>query len=131
MTYRDIYVTAVGMAGEELLDDDNIDYAEISPYLLATFCRECASLDRRYRAAHGDSSIPEIPQTARVDLDDAFPLSDVLQPAASYYLCAMLTADENEKLSDKFFDLYTDVLATLAMQLPATAAPAVDRYGLM
>ncbi len=131
MTYRDILDTAVGMAGEEIGSTENFDYDEAAPYLLATLCRECASVDKRYRAAYDGGSSPTIPTGAAVDLDGTFPLSDALAPAASYYLCAMLTADENEVLSDKFFSLYTDALISVLASLPATSGKISDRYGLL
>lgn len=129
MTYRDLFLTAVGMTGEEIDGGEIGDYEDCAPYLLATFCRECAEIDKQYRTAHslGTASVP---RGACVDMDEEFPLADILSPAASYYLAAMLVADENEELSDRFFTLYTDSLAAILSSLPASAAPITDRYNL-
>ncbi len=132
MTYLDILKTAIGMVGEVIESYDNSDYEECSPYLLATFCRECASADQRYRQAFNpDAPTPKIPKVACVDLADTFPLSDVLAPAASYYLASMLVADENDSLSDRFFSLYTDAVASLLASLPTVSTSVVDRYQLL
>ncbi len=130
MTYRDILKTAVGMVGEEISSPDNTDYEETAPYLLATLCRECASVDRRYRMATGGGA-PNIPTEASVNLNDPFPLSDALAPAAAYYLSAMLVSDENESMSDRFFSLYTDAITDLLSALPAANGKTIDKYGIL
>ncbi len=130
MTYRDILKTAIGMVGEEISSTDNTDYEEAAPYLLATLCRECASVNRQYCLAFGDTP-GSIPTDASVNLNDTFPLSDALTPAASYYLSAMLVSDENETMSDRFFSLYTDALAELLSALPATNGKTLDKYGIL
>lgn len=127
MTYRDLYLSAVGMTGEEIGGDTIADYEEAAPYLLATFCRDAAEIDALYRLAHGMSPTTP-PSVARIDPEDEFPLSDALTPAATYYLAAMLVADENEKLSDRFFTLYTDSISALITSLPAKITPIEDRY---
>lgn len=130
MTYRDLFLTAVGMTGEEIDGGEIGDYEDCAPYLLATFCRECAAIDARYRAAHslGTSTVPK---GAYVDMEDNFPLCDALTPAASYYLASMLVADENEELSDRFFTLYTDAISAIVSTLPASCAPIADCYRLL
>lgn len=130
MTYRDLYLTAVGMTGEEISADCIADYEESAPYLLATFCRECATIDARYRTAHslGTSTVPK---SAFVEMDDEFPLCDALTPAATYYLASMLVADENEELSDRFFTLYTDSVSAVVAALPASRSSVSDKYGLL
>ena len=130
MTYRDLYLTAVGMTGEDISDDCIADYEDSATYLLATFCRECAEIDKQYRAAHSMKATT-IPKGACVDLNDSFPLCDALTPAASYYLASMLVADENEELSDRFFTLYTDSISAVASSLPAACSSVSDRYGLL
>lgn len=130
MLCREIYRAAVGMTGEDASDDCIFDYEDSSGYLLATFCRDCAAIDARYRIAHALGSA-SIPNGAFIDLEDDFPLCDALVPAATYYLAAMLVADENEELSDRFFTLYTDSISALCASLPTTRAAVSDRYGLL
>lgn len=127
MTYRDLYTSAVGMTGEEIGGDSIGDYEEAAPYLLATFCMDAAEIDRRYRLAHGLAAAT-LPSVARVEMDNKFPLSDALAPAATYYLAAMLVADENEKLSDRLFTLYTDSISAIVTTLPCEICPVEDRY---
>ena len=130
MLCRDIYLAAVGMTGEDMSDDCLTDYEDCSVYLLATCCRECASIDARYRAAHAMEPA-SIPRGVYIDLEDDFPLCDALVPAVTYYLAAMLVADENEELSDRFFSLYTDSLAALSASIPASHSSVRDCYGLL
>ncbi len=130
MLCREIYLAAVGMTGEDVSDDCIADYEDSSGYLLATFCRDCAAIDARYRMAHAMGSA-SIPSGALIDLEDDFPLCDALVPAATYYLAAMLVADENEELSDRFFTLYTDSISAVTASLPASRSSVSDRYGLL
>lgn len=127
MTYRELFTVAVGMTGEEIAGDCIADYEEAAPYLLATFCREAAEIDARYRASHGLSAASHT-FVACVDMDEEFPLVDILTPAATYYLCALLVADENESLSDRFFTLYSDAISAIVNALPASVCPIEDRY---
>ncbi len=128
MTAQEILEAAIALACEDPTDKDaNADYAERAPYLLASFLTQCAPLDRRYRRAHtlGDGSAFD---GASFALDNVFPLSSAFAPAAIYYLAAMLVLDENEAMSDRFFALYSDTLASIQSTLPATVEPILDKY---
>ncbi|MBQ9784522.1 MAG: hypothetical protein IJW29_03375 [Clostridia bacterium] len=131
MTAQELLEAAIAMVCEDPHDTDaNSDYTERAPYLLASFLSQCAPLDRTYRRAHalGDGSAFD---GASFALDNVFPLSSVFAPAAVYYLAAMLVLDENEVMSDRFFALYTDTLASIQNALPATVAPVLDKYKIV
>lgn len=127
MTYRELFEAAVRAVAENGAEANTEDYEERATYLLATFTYECCTLDALYRAANELGS-SEPPSTVCVPLDDDFTLSDVFAPAAVYYLCAMLVLDENERMSERFFDLYSDSLSTLRASLPAKKESIKDCY---
>ena len=64
------------------------------------------------------------------DADADFPLCDVFAPAAIYHLASGLVIDENEEMSDKFFDRYINAILDIRKELPASVEKIVDRYGL-
>ena len=112
MTFRNIYEAALRMICENIASEETADYEERAPYILATFCNECAPIEEAYCKAHKLQfvSIPALTQIAMIDY---FPLRDRFTAAGVYYLSAMLVIDENEELSDKFFSLYTDVVSLI------------------
>ena len=130
MTFRELFENALRAIAERPSESSISDYEERAGYILATFCTECAPLDRRYRKAHGmnDASYAS---SAYVELTKTVPFCDALTSAAVYYLCAMLTMDENESMSDTFFELYTDAIATIQASLPGVCEPIADRYGMI
>jgi hypothetical protein len=54
----------------------------------------------------------------------------VFVPAAVQYLASALIVDENEEMSDKFFDRYINLILEIRKTLPATQGAIVDRYDL-
>lgn len=130
MTLREIYEAAVHMVCEEPDDDTSADYEDRAAYILPTFCGHCAVSDVKYRLAHGMAAVTPT-SAAYMELTEAFPLSEVFVAPATYYLAAMLTVDENEELSERFFALYTDALAAVEASLPASGETVADRYGLL
>ena len=127
MTYRQIYENALRLICETADSTDTSDYEERAGYILATFLGQCAPADRQYRVAH-QMSLSSPVALAHVDLDAAFGLSDVFVTPAQHYLAAMLVMDENEDLSDRFFELYTDGITALLSALPCSAESITDRY---
>ena len=126
-TYQSILDASIALLCEDASNGDCEDYKTRAIYILATFSTECQSLDRRLRKSLGDNTdIGKIP--AVVILSDNFPLSDAFIPAATYYLSAILAIEENEALSEKFFELYTDAIASIQASLPTTAETVVNRY---
>ncbi len=126
MTCNEIYAVALEMVGE-LSENENSDYAERAPYLLASFCSSCRSLDTRYREANGCSAASDFSDTF-LDLEEEFPLHRAFSSPAAAYLAAMLVADENEELSDRFCALYSDRLAQLQAELPCKTESIQNRY---
>lgn len=127
MQNRDIYISALSHIGE-FNTEDNADYMERAPYLLAAFCTECAETDTAYRKLH---SLPprSASDTVYIPLDTDFPCADRFASAAAIYLAAMLVIDENMELSDKLFDRYCDIMSTIQSELPSTIEKIVDKYG--
>ena len=110
MTFRDIYEAALRMICEDSTAEETADYEERAPYILATFCNECAPIEAAYCKAHNLLFV-SIPALTKIAMIDDFPLRDRFSSAVIYYLSAMLVIDENEELSDKFFSLYTDAVS--------------------
>ena len=132
MTYQDILNSATLAACESTRTSASLtDYTERAPYLLASFVGLYANTDRQYRLAHKIPEIEIATDTVCVSLSDAFPLSDVFVPAAVSYLASQLTIDENEELSDRFFDRYIDMILAIRRELPCVCEPISDRYGLI
>ena len=130
MTLREITDAAIRLVCENPQDVSTEDYRERASYILPAFCGQCAASDDRYRLAHSMSTKVAV-SAAYMELDELFPLADVFVAPATYYLAAMLVVDENEDLSDRFFALSTDALASVEATLPATSKAVSDRYGLL
>lgn len=127
MTCKNIYQAALRLLCEG--EKSALDYEDRAGYILATFCTEASAIDNRYRAENGEGPKPPFAKLY-LELDSTFPLSDILLPAAEYYLAAMLVIDENEELSDRYFAKYTDALASI-LQPSSKAMSIKDRYGLI
>ena len=130
MTFLELFENALHAISETATNGDTSDYEERASYILATFCTQCAGLDHRYRSAMGDFSQPKADATY-VALSETFPLSEIFAPPAIYYLSAMLTLDENETMSEKFFELYSDALASIQASIPCSCKPIEDRYAMI
>lgn len=127
MTYRQVYENALRAVCETSVSTDTSDYEERAAYIFATFLGQCSPVDRQYRIAN-KMSIPNPVALTRVDLNQSFGLPDVFVSLAEYYLAAMLVMDENEELSDRFFELYTDGISALLSSLPCSSESITDRY---
>lgn len=127
MTVHEILSSAAALICEDLSNDTAQDYSERTPFIIATFCSQCKGIDSRYRKANGLAPISTYTK-ATMPLEYVFPLIPELVPAATYYLAAMLVLDENEALSDKLFDLYTDAVATIAASIPFTSEKITNKY---
>ena len=127
MQNRDIYISALRLIGELSLQD-NKDYEERAPYLLAAFCTESAEIDAAYRKEHSLASRPNVSSVC-IPLDADFPCTDRFASAATAYLAAMLVIDENMELSDKLFDRFCSIMATIQSEIPSKIEKIADRYG--
>ena len=130
MTYRQIYLAALRMLSENEVDGDVEDYEDRAGYLLATFCAQAAPADLLFRTERGMET-PVLTLSGCVELDETFPLCDPFVPPAEYFLASMLAIDENEELSDRLFERYTDAMASIEDSLPARPLSISDRYGLI
>ena len=130
MTLREITNAAIALVCEDPDIIDTDDYRDRATYILPTFCGHCSASDDRYRAANAMSPKSAF-SAVFMELEETFPLADAFIAPATYYLAAMLTVDENEDLSDRFFALYTDAVATLEAGLPAVSEKIADRYALL
>lgn len=131
MLYRDLIQSAIAIVCENAgVTFGNEDYHARAPYLLATFVTQYAKLDGDYRKANGLETKVISTDAAAIESSDEFPLCDVFAPAAVYHLAAGLVIDENEEMSDKFFDRYINTVLEIRQNLPSVAKPIVDRYGL-
>ena len=127
MTVLEILTSAAAIICEDINDETTQDYSERTPYIIATFCSQCKEVDAKYRKANGLDPIVGYAK-ATMPLNYTFPLVPELIPAATYYLAAMLVLDENEALSDKLFDLYTDAVATISASLPFQSEKITNKY---
>lgn len=131
MTYYDVLNGALAATCENtLISRATEDYIFRGQFLLANFVTQYARLDMQYRQAN-NLEIREI-QTdmVSVDTEDEFPLSDVFIPAAIYFAASGFVLDENEEMSDKFFDRYVNGILEIRQGLPAVQSAIVDKYGL-
>lgn len=129
MTYQELYDASLALVGEYGTNADTSDYLERAPFLLASGYSECTSLDAVYRRSTGIPSVP-YPTVVCVTLSDPFPLAEVFALPVTYYLSAMLTIEESEELSDRFFSLYTDAMESIRASLTAKTESITDRYHL-
>lgn len=126
MTCNEIYTAALGMVCESTAND-NSDYEERAPYLLATFCSSCRALDALYRKANGLNAAPDF-SDSYLALTEEFPLHREFSSPAAAYLAAMLVVDENEEMSDRFCALYSDGLSRIQASLPCKIESIQNRY---
>lgn len=122
MTYtnNDIYLAAIAQIDESTQRGDTSDLKERAPFIIATFCATCKTLDKRLRER--DSLESQKPfSSVNLPLDSEFPLCEALSAAASTYLAAMLVIDENPSLSETLYDKYCDVVATLGAECSCSA----------
>lgn len=131
MTYQSLIDGAIAIVCENaVVSFGNEDYHARAPYLLAAFVTQYAKLDTEYRRANGLEKKVISTDAAAIDAEDEFPLCDVFAPAAIYHLASGLVIDENEEMSDKFFDRYINAILDIRKTLPASIGAIVDRYGL-
>jgi len=124
---REIYDAALRVLAEKCVDGANDDYEERAPYLIANFCCESSRTDTAYRKAHSLGAAKKV-SSVFLDLDTEFPCCERFTTAAIMYLAAMLIIDENTELSDKFFDMYSDAMSEICMEIPAVVERIIDRY---
>ena len=80
-----------------LLGEENPDYAERAPFIIASFVSEAGGADKLYREAHGLEE-KEISDRVYVPLEEEFPLVSRLASSCTHYLASILISDENPEL---------------------------------
>jgi hypothetical protein len=130
MTYREIFRSAAALVAEDITDGTAADYEDRACYILAIFCNQTAGIDKRYRLANGLQATA-LTELVCVDLDAEFPLHAIFAPIAAYYLGSALSADENDAMSERLFERYTDAIASVVSALPAASTHVSDAYGLI
>jgi len=128
MTNRDIYISALRLIGENGDLEGNEDYEERAPYLIAAFCTDAKETDAALRESLRLYPAEDI-DCVRIPLETDFPLHERFVTAAVNYLAAMLIIDENMELSDKIYDKYCDIMATIQSGIPAKIEKIIDKYG--
>jgi hypothetical protein len=126
-TNNDIYLSALALIDESESKGDTADLAERAPFILASFCSTCRSLDKKLRLrdsleAQGKFSSVKLP------LENEFPLCEVLSAPAAAYLASMLVIDENPALSESLYDKYCDAIATIGAECSCSAISDVYFY---
>ena len=131
MTYYDILDSAIAVACEDVTNSRATeDYVIRGQFLLANFVTQYAKLDAIFREANGEETKVIKTDIVSVDPEDDFPMCNVFVPVAIHYVAAGMVLDENEEMSDKFFDRYVDGILQIRKELPAKQGAIVDKYGL-
>ena len=130
MINREIYLRALSLLGERCDFEGNEDYEERAPYLIAAFCTEAKEIDASYRESMKMSPAKEI-DCVHIPLEATFPLADRFVNAATNYLAAMLIIDENTELSDKIYDIYCDLMASIQSEIPAKIEKIAQKYSAL
>ena len=132
MTYYDILDSAIAAVCEDVSNSGATeDYTARAQFLLANFVVRYVDLDKLWRKAHGIESKEINTDISMISPRDEFPLCSIFAPIAVNYLASALVIDENEEMSDKFFDRYITGIMDIRQRMPAQQAPIIDRYGLM
>ena len=133
-TNIEIYNGALGILAELNDPDNNSDYEERAPYLIASFCTIAKDLDKRIRTIEGLDPAQSFSPVCLSPMDQ-FPLCDALVPAAMLYVASMLVIDYSSELSESLYDKYCDAISTLAAQVnsadtseSAVSHPIVQKY---
>ena len=121
MKCTEIFKGALRLLNEKGATNENQDYAERAPYILSAMFSESAKIDKKYRTANNLSKQGNINPTY-TELTNDFPLCDRFTSAAIFYLASLLIIDENDDLSDSFYDKYCDSISSIVAEIPATQA---------
>lgn len=117
---NDIYLSALALIDESSAKGDTSDLAERAPYIIATFCATCKTLDKRLRERDSLEKQKAF-SLVKLPLESEFPLCDALTSPAATYLASMLVIDENPKLSEALYDKYCDSVAILGAECSCSA----------
>ena len=119
-TNNDIYLSALALIDENASNGDTSDLEERAPFILATFCTTCKTLDKKLRLRDSLNAQPKF-SSVKLNLTSEFPLCDALSAPAATYLASMLMIDENPYLSETLYDKYCDSIATIGAECSCSA----------
>ena len=127
MLNKEIYTSALHLLAQSTAEDENQDYEERAPFIIASFCNEVLEIDQLMRKFLGlDSGIDF--HKVWLALDELFPLLDRFAPIGAKYLAAMLVIDEDSELSDKLYEMYCDAISTLRSEIPCVIEKITNKY---
>ena len=127
MKCNDIFKSALRLLNEKGAEDETGEFADRAPYILSSMFSEAARTDRHYREANGIDGVVSFNPTY-TELSEDFPLSDRFSSAATFYLASLLIIDENEALSDTFYEKYCDSMSAIASEITASVAKIKNVY---
>ena len=127
MKNREIYKGALRLLAEPDEEARLEDYAMRAPYILGGFFYENGRLEEEYRRVFGLEDRKFV-HAVYVDLDSDFPFAERFVTAAEFYLASMLVIDEDNDLSDKFFDKYSLDMTKIVSEIPATSEKIAQMY---
>ena len=119
-TNNDIYLSALALIDENASKGDTSDLSERAPYIIATFCATCKSLDKKLRERDSLEKQKSF-SLVKLTLEKEFPLCELLTAPAATYLASMLVIDENPALSESLYDKYCDSIATIGAEYSCSA----------
>ena len=127
MLCRDIFNAALKLLGETGGEEENPDYAERAPYVIASFIGEVSEADASYRLAHGLEAA-DIPDRVYLPLEEEFSLSGRFASPCALYLASILVCDENPELSESYYDRYCDSISAILSALPSLKESITEAY---
>ena len=127
MKNREIYKGALRLLAEPDEEARLEDYAIRAPYILGGFFYENSRLDDEYRRVLGLEARNYV-HAVYANLDADFPFAERFASAAEYYLSSMLVIEEDNDLSDKFFDMYSVAMTKIVSEIPATSEKIAQMY---
>ena len=129
MKNQEIYTAALRLIGEPSASDQETDYTERAPYILANFISDNRAANKQY-CLHNGLSYSDPGHPVYVPLEHPFPLCERFAPAAQFYLAYLLISEENTSLGDMFFDRYCDAISSIFAEIPALREKIVNAYTL-
>ncbi len=127
MKNKEIYNSALRLLASGGEPQENADYEERAPYILASFCNEMLELDKAIRTFL-ELKPSSLTPTVWLDLEADFPLLDRFFSLAAKHLAAMLIIDEDGELSDKLYNMYCEGIALITKELPARLESIINKY---
>ncbi len=127
MQNSDILLASLALLSESLDINDNGDFEERAPYIIAMLIGELGSLDAALRSYLGERASSGY-DTVYASLYDDCPLLERFLAPASLYLASELIADESAKRSEELFAMYCDSVSRIAAGICGKSEKIKDKY---